>query len=123
MSTAARIDELRSKFEDSPRRYFAPLANELRKAGDLSGAIALFAVTGRDEPDDDLLASHFIYQRRTLWAAAVVAVAGVILLAAPFALGVPILFALAIWILVRGASGVWALKSGREITDPLGWWI
>jgi tetratricopeptide (TPR) repeat protein len=41
MSTAARIDELRSKFEDSPRRYFAPLANELRKAGDLSGAIAL----------------------------------------------------------------------------------
>ena len=41
MSTAARIDELRSKFEESPRRYFAPLANELRKAGDLSGAIAL----------------------------------------------------------------------------------
>jgi uncharacterized membrane protein len=89
----------------------------------VSAAIGLFAVTGRDEPDDDLSASHFIYQRRTLWAAAVVAVAGVILLAAPFALGVPILFALAIWILVRGASGVWALKSGREITDPLGWWI
>ncbi|MFY8164388.1 MAG: hypothetical protein ACOVKC_09145, partial [Brevundimonas sp.] len=83
----------------------------------------LFAVTGRDEPDDDLSASHFVYQRRTLWAAAVVAVAGVILLAAPFALGVPILFALAIWILARGASGVWALKSGREIADPLGWWI
>ena len=89
----------------------------------VSGAIALFAVTGRDEPDDHLSASHFIYQRRTLWAAAVVAVAGVILLAAPFALGVPILFALALWILARGASGVWALKSGREITDPLGWWI
>jgi uncharacterized membrane protein len=89
----------------------------------VSGAIALFAVTGRDEPDDDLSASHFIYQRRTLWAAAVVAVAGVILLAAPFALGVPILFALALWILARGASGVWALKSGRAITDPLGWWI
>ena len=49
--------------------------------------------------------------------------AGVILLAAPFALGVPILFALALWILARGASGVWALKSGREIIDPLGWWI
>jgi uncharacterized membrane protein len=89
----------------------------------VSGAIALFAVTGRDEPDDDLSASHFIYQRRTLWAAAVVAVAGVILLAAPFALGVPILFALALWILARGASGVWALKSGRAITDPLGWRI
>ena len=35
MSTAARIDELRKKFEENPRRYFAPLANELRKAGDL----------------------------------------------------------------------------------------
>ncbi|WP_373068348.1 tetratricopeptide repeat protein [Gemmatimonas sp.] len=41
MSTAARIDELRKKFEESPRRYFAPLANELRKAGNLSEAIAL----------------------------------------------------------------------------------
>lgn len=41
MSTAARIDELRKKFEENPRRYFAPLANELRKAGDLTQAIAL----------------------------------------------------------------------------------
>ncbi len=41
MSTAARIDELRKKFDENPRRYFAPLANELRKAGDLTQAIAL----------------------------------------------------------------------------------
>ena len=41
MSTAARIDELRKKFEENPRRYFAPLANEFRKAGDLVQAIAL----------------------------------------------------------------------------------
>ncbi len=41
MSTAARIDELRKKFEDNPRRYFAPLANELRKAGNLAEAITL----------------------------------------------------------------------------------
>ncbi len=41
MSTDARIDELRKKFEDNPRRYFAPLANELRKAGNLSEAIGL----------------------------------------------------------------------------------
>jgi uncharacterized membrane protein len=89
----------------------------------VSAAIGLFAVTGRARPEDDLSASHFIYQRRTLWAAAVAAVSGVILLAAPFALGVPILFALAIWMVLRGASGVWALKSGREIADPRGWWI
>lgn len=41
MSIAPRIDELRKKFEENPRRYFAPLANELRKAGDLAQAIAL----------------------------------------------------------------------------------
>jgi uncharacterized membrane protein len=89
----------------------------------VSAVIGLFAVTGRAGPEDDLSASHFIYQQRTLWAAGVVAIAGVILLAAPFALGVPILFGLSLWVVLRGARGVWTLKSGREIADPRGWWI
>ena len=38
-------------------------------------------------------------------------------------LGVPILFLLALWLVLRGASGVWALKSGHAIADPRGWWI
>ncbi len=33
MAASARIDELRRKFEENPRRFFAPLANEYRKAG------------------------------------------------------------------------------------------
>jgi tetratricopeptide (TPR) repeat protein len=41
MAASARIDELRSKFDDNPRRYFASLANEYRKAGDLGTAIAI----------------------------------------------------------------------------------
>jgi hypothetical protein len=41
MSTSTRIDELRRKFDENPRRYFAPLANEYRKSGDLGQAIAL----------------------------------------------------------------------------------
>lgn len=89
----------------------------------VSALVGLLAVTGRDGPDDPLSQSHFVYQQRTLWAAAVVAAAGVILLAAPFALGVPILFALALWVMVRGATGVWALTSGQPIADPRGWWI
>jgi uncharacterized membrane protein len=89
----------------------------------VSALIGLLAVTGRDGPEDDLSRSHFIYQQRTLWAAAVAAVAGLILLAAPLALGVPLLFVLALWTVLRGASGVWTLKSGRAIPDPLGWWI
>lgn len=89
----------------------------------VSALIGLLAVTGRSGPEDALSRSHFIYQQRTLWTAAVAAVAGIILLAAPFALGVPILFLLALWLVLRGASGVWALKSGHAIADPRGWWI
>src|ERR687884_139782 len=41
MAISARIDELKKKFDKNPRRYFAPLANEYRKAGDLEQAIAI----------------------------------------------------------------------------------
>jgi tetratricopeptide (TPR) repeat protein len=42
MSTSsARIEELQKKFDENPRRYFAPLANEYRKAGHVDEAIAL----------------------------------------------------------------------------------
>lgn len=89
----------------------------------VSAVIGLLAVTGREGPEAPLSRSHFIYQQRTLWAAAVAAVAGLILLAAPFALGVPVLFLLALWTVLRGASGVWNLKSGKAISDPRSWWI
>ena len=41
MASSPRIDELRKKFDENPRRYFAPLANEYRKAGDFQQAIAI----------------------------------------------------------------------------------
>ncbi len=41
MASSARIDELKKKFDENPRRYFAPLANEFRKAGDVSQAILI----------------------------------------------------------------------------------
>ena len=41
MASTARLDELKKKFDENPRRYFAPLANELRKSGDVEQAIAL----------------------------------------------------------------------------------
>lgn len=89
----------------------------------VSAVIGLLAVTGRDGPEESAAQSHFIYQQRTLWTAAVAAAAGIILLAAPFALGVPVLFAAALWTLARGAAGVWTLQQGRAIKDPRGWWI
>ena len=39
--TNPRLEELRGKFQENPRRYFAPYANELRKTGDPAQAIAV----------------------------------------------------------------------------------
>lgn len=86
-----------------------------------SALIALLAVTGRPAPEDPLAASHFIFQQRTLWAAAVAAVAGVILVIVN--LGVFVLFVLALWLIFRGAWGVLRLKGGRPIDHPRRWLV
>jgi len=41
MADSGRLDELQRKFDENPRRYFAPLANEYRKGGDVERAIEL----------------------------------------------------------------------------------
>jgi tetratricopeptide (TPR) repeat protein len=41
MASSARIDELKKKFDENPRRYFAPLANEFRKMGEIEQAIMI----------------------------------------------------------------------------------
>ena len=89
----------------------------------VSVVVGLLALMGRGAPDNAIARTHHQYQRRTLFAAAVAAVVGLVLIAAPFALGVPVLFLLAIWVIVRGAAGVLALKAGRAIRHPAGWWI
>lgn len=90
----------------------------------VSAAIALVAVTGRAGPADPLSRSHFIYQQRTLWAAFIAGLIGVVLIPAGiFALGISLIFFLALWVVLRGATGVWNLKSGRAISNPRSWWI
>lgn len=89
----------------------------------VSAIIGLLAVTGRPGPDEPLAQSHFIYQQRTLWAAAVAVVIGLIFFLVPFGLGPAIMFVAALWLVARGAAGVWSLKAGRPIADPRGWWI
>jgi len=89
----------------------------------VSAIIGLLAVTGRAGPEDPLAQSHFIYQQRTLWTAAVAVAVGVIFFLVPFGLGPAIMFFAALWLVARGAAGVWSLKAGRPIADPRGWWI
>ena len=85
----------------------------------VSALIALLAVTGRAGPQGEVAASHFMFQQRTLWAGAVVALLGGILIAV--GLGVFVLFVLAVWLILRGAGGVLKLKAGRAIERPRAW--
>jgi len=59
MASSARIDELKKKFDESPRRYFAPLANEYRKAGDFDQAIAICREFLPQQPSH--MSGHIVY--------------------------------------------------------------
>lgn len=59
MASSARIDELRKKFEENPRRYFAPLANEYRKAGDIDQAISICKEYLPQQPGH--MSGHIVY--------------------------------------------------------------
>jgi uncharacterized membrane protein len=89
----------------------------------VSAIIGLLAVTGRAGPEGQLAQSHFVFQQRTLWTAAVAVAVGLIFFLVPFGLGPAIMFLAALWLVARGAVGVWALKAGRPIASPRSWWI
>lgn len=59
MAPPARIDELKKRYEENPRRFFAPLANEYRKAGDLDAAIDLCRTHLEEQPGH--LSGHIVY--------------------------------------------------------------
>jgi uncharacterized membrane protein len=87
----------------------------------VSAVIALLAVFRQQPPADPMAASHFIYQKRTLYAAAAVALASVIMIIV--SVGVFLLFLMALWVVLRATMGVFRLKAGQPISRPLGWWV
>ncbi|MGQ0646722.1 MAG: tetratricopeptide repeat protein [Gemmatimonadaceae bacterium] len=69
MATSARLDELKKKFDENPRRYFAPLANECRKQGDLAQAIALCRTHLPNQPghiSGHIVLAQALYESREL---------------------------------------------------------
>ena len=84
-----------------------------------SAIIGLLAVTGRTVNASPFLFSHYVYQQRTLWIAAIGALLALILI--PVGLGVFVLFVLAVWTLARGVAGVWRLKNARPMSNPRTW--
>lgn len=59
MASSARIDELKKKFDENPRRYFAPLANEFRKMGELEQAIMICEEFLPQQPGH--MSGHIVY--------------------------------------------------------------
>src|SRR5437763_301421 len=59
MASTARIDALKKKFDENPRRYFAPLANEFRKAGDIEQAIVICEEFLPQQPGH--MSGHIVY--------------------------------------------------------------
>ena len=50
MAESSRVEELRKRYHENPRRFFAPLANEYRKSGLLDRAILLCQKHLSDQP-------------------------------------------------------------------------
>jgi tetratricopeptide (TPR) repeat protein len=59
MSGSARFDELKKKFDENPRRYFAPLANEFRKSGDAEQAVMICEEFLPQQPGH--MSGHIVY--------------------------------------------------------------
>ena len=59
MASSARIEELKKKFDENPRRYFAPLANEFRKMGDFDQAILICQEFLPQQPGH--MSGHIVY--------------------------------------------------------------
>lgn len=82
----------------------------------VSAVLGLLAVLTRRAPEQPLARSHAVFQKRTLIIAAIGAVLGVGLIMVN--LGVFVLFALALWVLARGAAGALRLAAGRPFANP-----
>ncbi len=59
MPTSDRIDELKKRYDENPRRFFASLANEYRKAGDLDQAISICQAHLAEQPSN--MNGHVVY--------------------------------------------------------------
>ncbi|WKW12504.1 hypothetical protein Strain138_001797 [Pseudogemmatithrix spongiicola] len=52
MADNSRIEDLRKRYHENPRRFFAPLANEYRKSGMLDRALQLCEKHVREQPEN-----------------------------------------------------------------------
>ena len=65
--------------------------------------------------------THYTWQIRTFWIGLLYALISVVLMI--FAIGFVLLFAVAVWFIVRCILGIQALQRGEPIKDPQSWLI
>jgi uncharacterized membrane protein len=82
----------------------------------VAAAIGFVRDYRRPVPADPMARSHFLFQRRTLIGSLAAIILGGLLIL--INVGVFILFAMAVWTIVRGALGVRALIENRPIRNP-----
>lgn len=82
----------------------------------VAAAIGLLRLWTKAPPVEPLAHSHFRFQRRTLVAAVASVVLGGLLIIV--GVGVFVLFAMAVWTLVRGTLGLRCLLLGQAIRQP-----
>ena len=65
--------------------------------------------------------SHYTWQIRTFWIGLLYSVIALVL--AVIAIGFLLMFAVAVWVIVRVVKGLMALSRNEPIPDPQTWWI
>jgi len=82
------------------------------------GLIMAYVNRGKSEPWVD---THYTYAIRTFWIGLLYALISSILMLV--AVGVILIFGVAIWIVVRCVIGLQKASAGEPIARPTSWWI
>ncbi len=80
----------------------------------------VFAHVNRGQ-SDEWIETHYTYLIRTFWIGLLYFGIGFFLLVA--LIGIPILFAVAVWIIVRCVIGLMKVANSEPISNPQSWWV
>ncbi len=80
----------------------------------------VFAYVNRGQ-SDDWIETHYTYLIRTFWIGFLYfAIGGVLLI---ILLGIPVMIAVAVWVIVRCVVGLMKATKGEPVSNPQSWWI
>ena len=80
----------------------------------------VFAYVNRGQ-SDEWVETHYTYLIRTFWIGLLYFAIGGVL--AVLIIGIFVLFAVAVWVIVRCVIGLQKAARGEPIADPQSWWI